>query len=367
MVNEDRMRHTFEDLVKIDAPSKGEREVCDYLKKKLRALGAAKITEDNNGSVNGGNSGNLIAVFNANTEGLPSIALTAHMDCVENCRGIEPVLEDGVYRSKGDTVLGGDDKAGVAAILEGLALMKETYIPHGKVTVIFTVQEEIGLCGSSSIEEKYISGIDFGYTLDGDGAAGSAYTAGPSEYTLDFTCKGIAAHAGMAPEKGTNAIAMAGLGISLCPTGRIDDETTCNIGLIEGGTAVNIVPDRCVVHCEARSRNDEKLEALVAKMEAALKEACSVPMEIMEKCCEAIELIVEFGAKGSKLAISDAGVGAAFCKAALKGASLNVYINTKSMADRAYAEELNKKADAMLEKYTKIADETFDSVLGRLK
>ena len=102
-------------------------------------------------------------------------------------------------------------------------------------------------------------------------------------------------------------------------------------------------------------------------MEAALKEACSVPMEIMEKCCEAIELIVEFGAKGSKLAISDAGGGAAFCKAALKGASLNVYINTKSMADRAYAEELNKKADAMLEKYTKIADETFDSVLGRLK
>lgn len=262
MVNEDRMRHTFEDLVKIDAPSKGEREVCDYLKKKLRALGAAKITEDNNGSVNGGNSGNLIAVFNANTESLPSIALTAHMDCVENCRGIEPVLEDGVYRSKGDTVLGGDDKAGVAAILEGLALMKETYIPHGKVTVIFTVQEEIGLCGSSSIEEKYISGIDFGYTLDGDGSAGSAYTAGPSEYTLDFTCKGIAAHAGMAPEKGTNAIAMAGLGISLCPTGRIDDETTCNIGLIEGGTTVNIVPDRCVVHCEARSRNDENSKPL---------------------------------------------------------------------------------------------------------
>ena len=115
-----------------------------------------------------------------------------------------------------------------------------------------------------------------------------------------------------------------------------------------------------------RETEEEKAEK-ARVMEAALKEACSVPMEIMEKCCEAIELIVEFGAKGSKLAISDAGVGAAFCKAALKGASLNVYINTKSMADRAYAEELNKKADAMLEKYTKIADETFDSVLGRLK
>ncbi len=102
-------------------------------------------------------------------------------------------------------------------------------------------------------------------------------------------------------------------------------------------------------------------------MEAALKEACSVPMEIMEKCCEAIELLVEFAAKGSVLAISDAGVGAAFCKAALEGASLNVYINTKSMADREYAESLNKKCDDMLEKYTKIAEDVFESVLGRLK
>ena len=115
-----------------------------------------------------------------------------------------------------------------------------------------------------------------------------------------------------------------------------------------------------------RETEEEKAEK-ARVMAIVLKDACAVPMEIMEKCCEAIELIVEFGAKGSKLAISDAGVGAAFCKAALQGASLNVYINTKSMADREYAEELNRKADAMLEKYTKIADDTFNSVLGRLK
>lgn len=115
-----------------------------------------------------------------------------------------------------------------------------------------------------------------------------------------------------------------------------------------------------------RETEEEKAEK-ARVMEIVLKDACSVPMEIMEKCCEAIEVIVEFAAKGSTLAISDAGVGAAFCKAALKGASLNVYINTKSMKDREYAEELNKKADAMLEKYTKIADKTFDSVLSRLK
>ena len=114
-----------------------------------------------------------------------------------------------------------------------------------------------------------------------------------------------------------------------------------------------------------RETEEEKAEK-ARVMEIVLKDACSVPMEIMEKCCEAIEIIVEFAAKGSTLAISDAGVGAAFCKAALQGASLNVYINTKSMKNREYAEELNAKCDAMLEKYTKIADEVFNSVLGRL-
>ena len=115
-----------------------------------------------------------------------------------------------------------------------------------------------------------------------------------------------------------------------------------------------------------RETEEEKAEK-ARVMEIVLKDACSVPMEIMEKCCEALDLIKEFAARGSALAISDAGVGAVFCKAALQGASLNVYINTKSMKNREYAEELNTKADAMLEKYTKLADEVFESVLGRLK
>ena len=115
-------------------------------------------------------------------------------------------------------------------------------------------------------------------------------------------------------------------------------------------------------------KNTEEEKAEKARvMEIVLKDACSVPMEIMEKCCEAIDPIVVFAEKGSTLAISDAGVAAAFCKAALKGASLNVYINTKSMQDREYAEELNKKADEMLAEYTAVADRTFESVLSRLK
>ena len=273
MVNTERMKRTFTELVSLYAPSKGEREVCEYLKKKLKSLGASKIIEDNDGSVNGGNCGNLIAVWNGNAPGLPSIALTAHMDCVEHCKDIEPILDGGVFTSKGDTILGGDDKAGVTAILEGIALMKEMYIPHGKITVIFTVQEEIGLFGSKYIEEKYIQGIDFGYVLDADGPAGSLYNAGPSQYQLSFTLKGVAAHAGMAPEKGTNAIAMAAEAITHCPTGRIDEETTCNIGIITGGTATNIVPDACVVRAEARSRDTKKLEALVDTMVHAFEDA----------------------------------------------------------------------------------------------
>ena len=115
-----------------------------------------------------------------------------------------------------------------------------------------------------------------------------------------------------------------------------------------------------------RATEEEKAEK-ARVMEIVLKDACTVPMEIMEKCCEALELIKEFAAKGSALAISDAGVGAVFCKAALMGASLNVYINTKSMANKEYAAQLNAKADAMLEKYPPMADEIFESVLARLK
>ena len=140
------------------------------------------------------------------------------------------------------------------------------------------------------------------------------------------------------------------------------------VALSAGTASLHLAMKLAGIEAYGMPKETEEEKAEKARvMEIVLKDACSVPMEIMEKCCEAIELIVEFGAKGSKLAISDAGVGAAFCKAALQGASLNVYINTKSMADREYAEELNKKADAMLEKYTKMADETFESVLGRLK
>lgn len=270
MIQEERLKQTFCDLVRIYAPSGDECAVRDYLKMRLKKIGA-RVTEDGAGEASGGKCGNLIAVFPATAEGMPGIAFTAHMDCVENCRDIEPVLEDGVFRSKGDTILGGDDKAGVAAIVEALTVMKETMIPHGKVEAIFTVQEETSLAGSRHFDGKHAEGIDFGYVLDVDGAPGTLVTQGPGEYQVTCTMRGRAAHAGIAPEKGVNAVHMAALAISRMPDGRIDEETTCNTGVIEGGRATNIVPETCCIHAEARSLDKEKLLAVVRAMEAALR------------------------------------------------------------------------------------------------
>lgn len=272
MINEERLKQTFCDLVRLYAPSGDERAVFDYLSRAMTRLGA-KVIEDDAGRETGMKCGNLVATFPATAEGLPGVAFTAHMDCVEKCEGIEPILEDGVYHSAGDTILGGDDKAGVAAIVEALTVMKETFLPHGKILAVFTVQEESSLGGSRHFDGKHAEGIDFGYVLDADGVPGTVANAGPGEYKITCTMHGRAAHAGIAPEKGINAIQMAACALSRIQSGRIDEETTCNIGCIEGGLATNIVPETCTIFAEARSRDPAKLAAVVAKMTAAMKSA----------------------------------------------------------------------------------------------
>ncbi len=272
MIQEERLHRTFCDLVKIYAPSGGEKDVATYLKNALKRLGA-RVTEDTAHEKTGGSTGNIIATFAANAEGLPGIAFTGHMDCVENCKDIEPVLEDGVYRSAGDTILGGDDKAGVAAILEALAVMKEMMLPHGKITVIFTIHEEDGLGGSKHFDKKYADGIDFGYVFDQGGAPGTASVAGPFAYEISAVFHGKSAHAGVCPELGINAIQMAAHAVSHMPSGRIDEETTANVGTIAGGLATNIVPDTCTVRAEARSLSEDKVKQVVEKILQACRDA----------------------------------------------------------------------------------------------
>jgi tripeptide aminopeptidase len=188
----------------------------------------------------------------------PSILLSSHLDTVEPTENISFELKNGKYTTDGKTILGSDDKAGVAAILECLLSVHESNEPHPEIQVAFTVEEEIGLVGASNFDTSLITSTR-GIVIDSDGKPGTIMYAGPSQYLFDVNITGKAAHAGMAPEDGKSAILFASQCISKIPFGRIDYETTTNIGTINGGKASNIVAEKCHVDGEIRSHNDVKI------------------------------------------------------------------------------------------------------------
>lgn len=268
MINKQRMLAEFLDLLRIRCSSKAEREIGDLLKERLSQLGLS-VFEDQAGSEFGGACGNIIGYL-AGTAAGKSIMLSAHMDCVEPCAGVEPVVQDGVIKSAGNTILGADDKAGVAAILEGLRVVIENKLPHSGIQVIFTVSEEAGLDGSKHIRRSDLK-ASLGYALDSGGAPGHIITKAPGQNSIDVVIYGKTAHAGVAPEEGVNAIVMAGKALAELRQGRIDHETTANVGLIFGGQATNIVPDRVELKCEARSRDIGKLAAQTDHMKGTFE------------------------------------------------------------------------------------------------
>ena len=265
MINKQRMLAEFFELVKIKCSTRDERQVADILKARLADLGM-EVTEDKAGEKIGGNCGNVLAYIEGTVPGAPTIMLSAHMDCVEPCGGIEPQLKDGIITSVGDTILGGDDKAGIAAILEALRMITEQNIQHGPIQVVFTVAEEGGLNGAKMMDPSLLK-ADFGYALDSGGAPGEIITMAPGQNSITAIIHGKKAHAGIAPEDGINSIVVAGIALAEMNYGRIDFETTANIGIITGGNATNIVPDKVEVRCEARSRNMEKLAAQTNHMQ----------------------------------------------------------------------------------------------------
>jgi len=248
----------FLKLVSIDSPSKKEGKLADYLKRRLKELGA-DVYEDHSAARTGSDTGNLIAVLPGNCEGAPVIMLAAHMDTVASTEGMTPRIEEGVIYSDGQTILGADDKAGIAVILAVLSrLQEDEHILHSPVEVVLTVQEEIGLYGIKNLD--YALKADFGYVLDGDGPVGTVVHAAPSHITLDMVVQGKAAHAGLAPETGVNAIVVASKAIADLKSGRIDQETTSNFGIITGGTARNVVAEKVQITAEVRSHDQAKLE-----------------------------------------------------------------------------------------------------------
>ncbi len=269
MVNQERLAELFEQLVRIDSVSKEEGEIAMFLKTIFKSMNA-EVFMDTAGVKIGGQTGNLIAKFKGNASAEP-LLLAAHMDTVEPGRGVVPVFEAGIFTSKGKTILGADDKSAIAVILEVLHTLIENDLPYGPLEVVMTVCEEIGLLGAKHLDFGLIS-ARYGYTVDATDTEGIV-TKAPSANHIEFQIHGKSAHAGAKPEKGINAILIAAKAIAGLELGRIDKETTCNIGVIQGGLATNIVPDLVTIKGEARSHNEEKLQTITGNMLSAFEGA----------------------------------------------------------------------------------------------
>lgn len=258
MVNEKRLMESFMELVKIDSISREEKNLADFLIEKLEDLGLEVIIDQAGEKVKS-NSGNLIARLKGNIKKATPIMFSAHMDTVVPGKNINPLLKGEKIVSSGKTILGADDKAAIAALLEALHIIKENNIPCGDIEILFTICEEIGLLGAKNLDVSSLN-AQIGFVLDSGGQVGKIIDAAPSQNSLEIIIHGKSAHAGSNPEEGINAIQVAGFALSRMKLGRIDEETTTNIGLISGGKATNIVPDKVTLKGEVRSRNEKKLE-----------------------------------------------------------------------------------------------------------
>ncbi len=250
MINQQRIIDNFIAMVEIPSVSGREGKMRDYLRAELASRGI-QVQEDQAGDILNGESGNLWVKIPGTIEA-ETVLFAAHLDTVAPGEGIKAYIEDGVIRSKGNTILGSDDKAAIAAIIEALDVLQENKIAHGPLELLFTVSEEQGLQGAKSFDFTRLDAA-IAYALDAGGEPGTIIIQSPCQNELEYKVHGKAAHAGMNPENGINAIQAAAMALAKMPCGRIDQDTTCNLGIIEGGTARNIVADYCHIKGEARS------------------------------------------------------------------------------------------------------------------
>ncbi|MGM7721272.1 M20/M25/M40 family metallo-hydrolase [Metabacillus sp. Hm71] len=273
MINKQRLLDEFLELVQIDSETKFEGEIAKVLKEKFTALGLDVVEDDTTG-VTGHGAGNLVCTLAATKDNVDTIYFTSHMDTVVPGKGIKPSIKDGYVVTDGTTILGADDKAGLAAMLEAIKTLKEQNIPHGKIEFVITAGEESGLVGAKALDPALMT-AKYGYALDSDGKVGTIIVAAPTQAKVKATIYGKTAHAGVAPEKGVSAITIAAKAIAKMPLGRIDHETTANIGRFEGGTQTNIVCDLVHILAEARSLVPEKMEAQVKIMKDSFEEVAN--------------------------------------------------------------------------------------------
>ncbi|MFZ5823954.1 MAG: M20/M25/M40 family metallo-hydrolase [Bacillota bacterium] len=271
MVNRQRLTNLLIDLCATDSGSRKERLMADKLKAMLADLGFL-VTEDSAGEkVGGGDAGNLYGRLQGTGEGQP-LLFSSHMDRVTPGFGVKPRIEGNYLKSDGATILGADDAAGLAAILEAVQVLRERKLPHPTIEIAFTICEEVGLLGAKHVDETWFQS-KLGFVLDSSGPVGEITVKSPHSAKISATFKGKAAHAGVAPEKGISAVQMASVAVSRMKLLRIDAETTANIGSLVAEGPTNIVPETCKLMGETRSLNREKLDAQIAHMTEALESA----------------------------------------------------------------------------------------------
>ena len=268
--NTQRLVDQFITMAKISSPSRQEGRLAAYLRTELEALGFL-VEADAAGELAGGDTGNLIATLPGTTDAEP-LLFSCHMDTVTPCIGVVPVIKNGVIRSDGTTILGGDDKAGIAAILEGVRRIRERGVRHGLIQAVFTICEEVGMHGAIGLDYSKVKATR-AFILDADGPIGQILVRGPAKDAIHAVIHGRSAHAGLKPEAGISAIQVAARAIERMKLLRIDEETTANLGQIAGGGATNIVTDRVEITAEARSLTNDKLDAQGAHMKACFEDA----------------------------------------------------------------------------------------------
>lgn len=265
MVNSDRLVKLFMEMVETSSVSGQEGAFRDYLQNHFSVRGL-QGEEDDAASRLGGNSGNLLFRIEGTVTAEPILFL-AHMDTVVPGEGIKAILgDDGIIRSEGTTILGSDDKAGVAAILEAYEVLIEKGLDYPPLELLFTVSEEQGLLGARSFDYSRLKST-IAYVLDSGGAPGTIVTQSPCQNEIEYRVTGKAAHAGINPEDGINAIQIMSKALAVMPCGRINASTTCNFGMIEGGQARNIVAESCKVRGEARSLQRFELDRLTQQLQ----------------------------------------------------------------------------------------------------
>jgi len=252
------------DLLKIESPSGREGRISRYIASILRDCGFS-IRKDKAGEGFGGKCGNMVGTQRGGDTSLPTLIFVSHVDTVVPNKGLEIVFDGKTIKTDGTTILGADDKAGVAVMCELARVLSQRRFRHGPVELLFSVAEEPGLLGLKNLDFSMLSG-ESALVLDSHTRVGSIVTSAPSAVAITATVRGKAAHAGIEPEKGVSSIAIASAAIASMRIGRIDEETTANIGVIKGGEATNIVPQETVVKGEARSFSEKKLQRQIAHM-----------------------------------------------------------------------------------------------------